>query len=276
MADLRLVDLRRVRVGIELDGRIAYYEGLNIRASGTKYANPLQNECSVTVTGLSMATRDRILTDSSPFAKSKTPRRLIIDAGRESYGFFRVFVGDITSAEPAPPPDVALTIKAKTENAQSMAVASVSAGALSRLSSISEQVAKQLGVGLRFEAQEKNIANWSFTGAAIRLVNRLAEMGGVSAFIDDDLLIVKDRAKALRGDMRILSLDSGLVGIPKASEKGVDVEFLIDQEAKLGGTLRLDSKMNKALNGDYRIDQLNFDISTHDDAFFYQAQCSRL
>ena len=76
--------------------------------------------------------------------------------------------------------------------------------------------------------------------------------------------------------MRILTLDSGLVGIPKATEKGLDVTFLIDRETRLGGTLRLDSKQNKALNGDYKIDQLKFDVATHDEPFFYQAQCSRL
>ena len=276
MSELQPVDLRRVRVGIELDNRIAYYEGLNIKASGTKYANPLQNDCDVTIMGLSMATRDRILTDASPFAKTKTPRRLILDVGRDSYGFFRVFVGDITSATPTSPPDVALNIKAKTENAQAMVVASISGGPISKLSSIAQQIAQQLGVGLLMEAQNKSIANWSYTGPALKLVKRLAEMGGVSAYIDDDLLVVKDAKAAVRGAMRILTLDSGLVGIPKATEKGLDVTFLIDRETRLGGTLRLDSKQNKALNGDYKIDQLKFDVATHDEPFFYQAQCSRL
>ena len=96
------------------------------------------------------------------------------------------------------------------------------------------------------------------------------------AFIDDDLLIVKDMGSVIRGAVRVLNLDSGLVGIPKATEKGLDVTFLIDRETKLGGMLRLDSRMNKALNGDYSIDQLKFDIATHEDPFFYQAQCTRL
>jgi hypothetical protein len=71
-------------------------------------------------------------------------------------------------------------------------------------------------------------------------------------------------------------MDSGLVGIPKATEKGLDVTFLIDRETRLGGLIRLDSRMNKPLNGDYVIDQLKFDVATHEDPFFYQAQCSRL
>ena len=270
------VDRRVIRVGIEIDGRINYYDGLRVKASGTKYANPLQNDCTVTISGLSMSVRDRLLTDTSPYNPSPTPRRLIIDAGRESYGTFRLFIGDITSAEPGPPPDVDLVIKAKTENAQAMNVAAVSFGATSRLSSIAQQTAKEIGVGLLFEAADKSIANWSFTGPALKLVRRLEEMGNVRAFIDDDLLIVKDMGSVIRGAVRVLNLDSGLVGIPKATEKGLDVTFLIDRETKLGGMLRLDSRMNKALNGDYSIDQLKFDIATHEDPFFYQAQCTRL
>lgn len=157
-----------------------------------------------------------------------------------------------------------------------MVVASISGGPISKLSSIAQQIAQQLGVGLLMEAQNKSIANWSYTGPALKLVKRLAEMGGVSAYIDDDLLVVKDAKAAVRGAMRILTLDSGLVGIPKATGKGLDVTFLIDRETRLGGTLRLDSKQNKALNGDYKIDQLKFDVATHDEPFFYQAQCSRL
>lgn len=270
------VDRRVIRVGIEIAGRINWYDGLRVKASGTKYANPLQNDCTLTISGLSMSVRDRILTDTSPYNPSPTPRRLIIDAGRESYGTFRLFIGDITSAEPGPPPDVDLVIKAKTENAQAMNVAAVSFGATSRLSNIAQQTAKEIGVGLLFEAADKSIANWSFTGPALKLVRRLEEMGGIRAFIDDDLLIVKNMGSVLRGAVRVLNLDSGLVGIPKATEKGLDVTFLIDRETKLGGMLRLDSRMNKALNGDYSIDQLKFDVATHEDSFFYQAQCTRL
>lgn len=270
------VDRRVIRVGIEIAGRINWYDGLRVKAAGTKYANPLQNDCSLTISGLSMAVRDRLLTDTSPYNPSPTPRRLIIDAGRESYGTFRLFIGDITSAEPGPPPDVDLVIKAKTENAQAMNVAAVSFGASARMSNIAQQVAKEIGVGLLFEAADKNVANWSFTGPALKLVRRLEEMGGVRAFIDDDLLIVKDAGSVIRGAVRVLNLDSGLVGIPKATEKGLDVTFLIDRETKLGGMLRLDSRMNKALNGDYSIDQLKFDVASHEDSFFYQAQCTRL
>lgn len=268
-------DLRRIRIGIEVSGQINWYEGLRVRATGTKYANPLQNECQVTLSGLKASVRDYILTETSPYNENRTPKRLIVEAGRVSTGLFRLFIGDIVSADPSSPPDVEITIKSKTQSVQAGNIVAIGAGALSKLSGISQRVADEIGIGLAFQALDKNIANFAFSGAAIKLVNKLQEMGGVRAFIDDDSLIVKDYDKALTGRTKIISQETGMVGVPKATEKGVDVTFLVDSESLLGGTLTLRSKFNKALSGDYVIDQLKFDIASHDDPFFYTATCTR-
>ena len=268
-------DLRRIRFGIEISGRINWYEGLRVRAGGTKFANAQQNECTLTVSGLSMSTRDHLLTETSPFNSNRTPKRLIIEVGRVSTALFRIFIGDIVSAEPSAPPDVDVIIKAKTQSAQAGNVVAIASGPISKLSAISQRVADEIGLGLDFQALDKNISNFSYTGAALKMVNLLQDSGGVRAFIDDETLIVKNYGSALDGRIRILGADTGMVGIPKATEKGLDVTFLIDSESLLGGMIRLDSKMNKSLNGDYVIDQLKFDVASHEDPFFYTATCSR-
>lgn len=268
-------DLRRIRFGIEISGQINWYEGLRVRASGTKFANAQQNECTLTVTGLSMTTRDHLLTETSPFNSNRTPKRLIIEVGRVSTALFRIFIGDIVSAEPSAPPDVDVIIKAKTQSAQAGNVVAIASGPISKLSAISQRVADEIGLGLDFQALDKNISNFSYTGAALKMVNLLQDSGGVRAFIDDETFIVKNYGSALSGRIRILGADTGMVGIPKATEKGLDVTFLIDSESLLGGMIRLDSKMNKSLNGDYVIDQLKFDVASHEDPFFYSATCSQ-
>ena len=268
-------DLRRVRFGVEISGRINWYEGLRVRAGGTKFANAQQNECTLTVSGLSMSTRDHLLTETSPFNSNRTPKRLMIEVGRVSTALFRIFIGDIVSAEPSAPPDVDVIIKAKTQSAQAGNVVAIASGPISKLSAISQRVADEIGLGLDFQALDKNISNFSYTGAALKMVNLLQDSGGVRAFIDDETLIVKNYGSALSGRIRILGADTGMVGIPKATEKGLDVTFLIDSESLLGGMIRLDSKMNKSLNGDYVIDQLKFDVASHEDPFFYTATCSR-
>lgn len=272
-----MIDLRRIRIGIEVDGGINWYEdqNMNVTASGTKYANPLQNDCTVVISGLSTATRDYILTETSPFNSNRTPKRLIVEAGRVSSGVFRLFVGDIISAEPGSPPDVNLTIKAKTQNAQAGNVLAVEGAASQKLSAIADRVAREIGVALDFVATDKNIANFSYTGAALKMIELLQQAGRVRAFIDDEVLIVKDYGKSHLGRIKILNQESGMVGIPKPTESGLDVQYIIDGESLLGGMIRIDSRMFKAVNGDYIIDELKFEVSSRGDAFFYTAKCSR-
>lgn len=272
------LDLRVIRIGVEVSGRIQWYDDprLNIKAAGTKYANPLQNDCTMTMSGLSQSTRDYLLTETSPFNDNRTPKRLIVQCGRISTGTFRLFVGDITSAEPGGPPDVNLTLKAKTQNAQAGNIISSSGGATSRLSALAAKIAQDIGVGLDFQAQDKNIASYAHTGAALRQVQKLQEAGGVTAYIDDDVLIVKNAGLPLPGRIQILNQNTGMVGVPKINEKGLSVQFLVGPETVLGGALRIESKFNKAANGDYVINQLAFDVQSHATPFFYTALCTRL
>lgn len=269
------MDLRRIRVGIEVGERLQWYEGLRISAGGKKYANPLQNECQIAITGLNTETRDYLLTETSPYNKNKQVRRIYLEVGRINSGLFSLFIGDIVSAEIDSPPDVTVTLSAKTSHHCSGKIISSSGGAIQKLSEIALAIANDCGVKLDFQATDKNIANWYYCGSALHQIERLQESGNVKAFIDDDTLFVKDDDKALKSRFRILNMNSGMIGIPKATESGLTVSHLIDSTSELGGMLRLDSKLNTSLNGDYIIEQLEFKVASHDADFTYTATCKR-
>lgn len=271
-----MIDLRRLRVSIEIEGKLNVYEGLNITASGTKYTNPLQNECSVVIIGLNNNTREYLLTEASPYNDNRKPKKIIVEAGRQSTGLHQVFIGDIISIDVSPPPEIALTIKAKTNNANGGKVVTFDGAPLMTNKEIAEKTAEENELKLDFQAIEKNIANFSFSGVASKMIEKIQEFADADAFVDDDTLIVKDRDKAIEGRKRKLNVNSGLVGVPKATEKGVEITYLVDGESDLGGQLELESKINPSLNGDYKIQQLKFSLATHNDNFFYSALCERL
>lgn len=275
MADSELY-LRRVRVGIEVSGQIKWYERLRVKITGTKYANPLQNDCNVVIQNLKRDTRDYIVTEASPFNTNPNPKRLIVEAGRISTGLTRIFIGDIVSAEPSSPPDIALTIRALTENSKSGKIVAKSAPAQSKLSNIAKAAAQDLGLTLEFQADDKNIGNYGHTGSSLKEVDKLQQAGGVSAYVDDGKLVVKNALAPLTGRMRVLNKRTGMVGIPKPTEKGLKVTFTIDSETVLGGGLRLESQINPAANGDYVITQLSFEIASHEQQFWYTALATRL
>lgn len=276
------IDPRVIRVSIEVNGVLKAYtadvttgRSLAVTASGTKYANPNQNECEVKITNLDRATHDYLLTETSPFNKNKTPKKLILEAGRVSTGLALVFQGDITSAVGTQPPDIVMALKCATGNFQKGNVVSKSAAGMTSLRSIAQGVAKDLGLSLVYEAKDKQIANYSFSGGALKQVNLLGDMGMVNAYVDDSKLIVKDYNVPLAGRTRELNLDTGMVGIPEFTEQGIKVKMLFDNQTVLGSGLNIVSKMNPAANGLYTVFKLGFELASRDTPFYYIAEATR-
>lgn len=268
-------DPRILRIGIEVDGRLRVYDDLWMSATISKFANPLQNEAEVKIANLTRDARDFLLTETSPFNQLKKPRKLFIEAGRKSIGAFALFQGDITEGTPSQPPDIILTLKAKTKQAAKGIVLAQAYGAREQLSTIAKGVADALGLALVFEAQDKAVANYSFTGGALKQVEKLGEAGRVNAYVDDDRLIVKDYNVPLAQATHVLSKSSGLIGVPELTEQGVKVKYLLDPKSQLGGEIELESEIYPAVNGKYVIYKLSYEVSNRDTPFYCIAECKR-
>jgi hypothetical protein len=269
------LDPRLLRIGIEIGGQLKLYEGLAMTASGTKYANANQNECEVKITNLDQATRDFLLTETSPFNKNKKRKILTVEAGRVSTGYALVFLGDITNAVGAQPPDITMTLKAATGDYAKGEIIATSQPGVAPLRNIAARVAQDLGLSLTFQAKPKQISNYSFTGSKVKQVEQLGAMGRVNAYIDDAALIVKDFNAPLALRTRELNLDTGLIGIPEFTEQGIKVKMLFDNQTTLGGGINLTSKLNPAANGKYAVFKLGFELASRDNPWYYVAECTR-
>lgn len=269
MAEL---DPRLLRIGIEVDGKIKQYDDLQISATGTKYANPNQNECEVKITNITRSTHDYLLSETSPFNLNRTPKKLIVYAGRVSTGDAIVFEGDITNAVGSQPPDITVSIKAKTGNFQKGNIVGKNAAANSKLSSIAAGVASDLGVRLNFQATDKSIANYSHSGAALKQVDKLGTAGLVNAYINNGELVVKDLHIPLKNRSRILNIDTGMIGIPEFTEQGIKVKMLFDNQTDLGYGLEIRSIMNPSANGDYVVYKMSFELTNRDVPFYLVAE----
>ncbi|MDR2093033.1 MAG: hypothetical protein LBP58_06940 [Azoarcus sp.] len=267
-------DPRIVRLGIEVGGKLKTYEGLALTASGSKSANALQGEATIKVMNLDRDTRDFLLTETSPYNRNRRRKQVFLDAGRLSTGTMRIFQGDITSATISQPPDIAMTLKARTCNFFKGELVAKS-HPTTNLSAIARNVANDLGLELVFEATDKKIANFSFTGPALGQLDQLGAAGNVDSFIDGDTLVIKDKAAPLKNVSRTLSEDSGLIGIPEVTDRGVKITMLLASGVRLGGRIDLQSRMYKALSGSYTIYKLSFEIASRDTPFYWIAECWR-
>ncbi len=270
------LDRRLVKIGIEIDGVTREYTNLAITGVGTKYANPLQNESEITIDNLDKNTQDYILTETSPYTLNKTQKIVTLYAGRESYGYTKIYSGNIITANISQPPDLRITLKCLTGNFYKGQIIGINQPGQASLSQISKQIAQDLNVPLLFQAKDKNIANYTYSGSSLNQIDYLANTGNINVFLDDGILVVKDAAVPLTGSLRELNAQNGMIGIPEFTEQGIRVTFLIDNITRLGGGLRLVSQIYPAINGDYYIYKLGFNIANRDNPFYYIAEGARL
>lgn len=277
MAAPRQIDPRIVKVTLEVNGQLKTYASpLFITANGMKYANALQNECDVVLNNLDRETQDYILTETSPYNLNRTPKTIRVEAGRQSYGTSLIYQGNIVTSSVTQPPDVGVTLKCLTGNFIKGNVITRNQPGSASLNQISQQINQDLGTILNFSATNKNIANYAFAGSALNQVAALNAMGGISAYVDDGVLVVKNLYDPRPGPLKIISASTGMIGIPEFTEQGLKVKFLIDNQTTLGGLARVISQQYPAANGDYVIYKLGFQISTRETPFYYIAEMLRI
>jgi len=270
------LDPRIVIIGITVNGQVKSYNRLSITATGMKYANANQNEAEVTLYNLDKTTQDYILTETSAFNLNRTPKLLTIDAGRQSYGTTRVYEGNIISSKITQPPDTGILLKCLTGNFQKGNIIARSQAGKASLSTIAGAIASDLNLKLNFQANNRTVSNYSFSGASLKQVDALGNMGSVDAYVDNGILVVKEKNLPLSNTLKFVDLENGMIGIPDITEQGLKVKFLLDNNTVLGGLLRVRSQVYSAVNGDYIIYKLGFEISTREVPFYYIAECKRL
>ena len=271
------LDPRIIKISIGVNGRLKTYSSpMNLRATGTKYANALQNECTVILSNLDKPTQDFILTETSPYVLNRTPKLVIVEAGRVSTGTTVIYRGNVTKAVVSQPPDVSVTLNCLTGNFLKGNIITRNYGALTPLETICRGVSQDTDTILNFQATNQNVGNYSHGGGALNQVELLNGMGGVNAFIDDNQLIVKNSMVPLTGIVRILSARTGMIGIPEFTEQGIKVKMLLDNQTRLGSGLRIISEQYPAANGDYVIYKLGFDVASRDVPFYYTAEAARV
>lgn len=263
---------RLIKLTITVNNVANSYQNLMIMARGMKYANPLQNECEVTIYNLDRTTQDYILSETSPYNQNKTPKTITLEAGRQSYGFNKIYVGNIVMANPSQPPDIGITLKCLTGNYLKGSFTSRAQPGMASIKQICQQVAADLKNNLIFQAKNPNVANASYNGPTLQQVDQLQSFGGLNVYIDNDNLVVKNANTPLNGVFKVVSADTGMIGIPEMTERGVRVKFLLDNTTILGGGMQVQSKQYPAANGNYIIYKLGFEISNRDTPFYWLAE----
>lgn len=273
MAEL---DNRLLRVSVDVRGRRESYEDVAITVSGTKYANTNQGECNISIANLRKETTDYILSETAPFRRNRTNIPILVEAGRDSTGFSTVYVGSIFRSSISQPPDSVMSMRCLNLQFNSGQVVSKTMPAQTSVADIARSIADDLGLSMIFEADEKQIANYSFTGAANKQLERLEEMGNFDVFTDNQQMFVKNRGQTLIGRTRDVNIDNGLIGVPTLTETGARLTLLYDANTVVGGRANLVSAQYPGSSGQYSIYKIDYELTNRDVPFYNVAHCIRI
>lgn len=269
-----MLDGRVLKIGIEINGQMKFYESAAATAKIVKTSDGKQNSCQITLDNLLLETIDYLVTETSPWNPNQKPKLITVMAGRQSTGVETIYNGDVVLAEPSMPPDRRLTMKALTQNGAKYKWASRSSPKTTQFSELCKGVAKDYDLTLRFEAKDKTVANYVYNGPVGKQIQKLEQVGDVDCFIDDDFLVVKDLGKGMKGEVRVISSATGMIGNPVLDDKGVKVRMLFDPSIKLGQQIEIQSSVNKAANGQYVIYNWAASLATHENDWYLDLSCN--
>lgn len=247
---------------------------------------------------LSKTVRERLLSrftawkkrivESTPESQNDAPIGIEIKAGyksppaisttqtvnKENSEISTVFKGQIALVEPiSGPPDIATRITAFTRQVDRSSFKSMQSPARTTLRGFVEWINSQLKLDQApvIDTIKENEVLLNPGTSMVNLQSLVVFLQGlygadVYAYIDDGQLIVKDAWKIV--DRNSIPELNEFVDTPLWNEYGVTFRNLYDPRIKLAGGVKLKSVLNPAVNGDYVIYIIEYQLTSRDVPFY--------
>ena len=267
--------LLEIKVGEEVIA--SYDEKFYMVASGTRYSNGNFGECALRIDNISKTTRDYLISKTTPWAKDRQNAIISLNVGRESYGTFQLFTGNMIAGSITQPPDIGIIFHSSTGAAALGQVNAFSANPKTSFQAICQQVADNISaawgspVTLSFQSKfgSKIIGNYTFTGGITDQVHLLAQLADVDAYIENNTLVIRDIGVPRKDAPIEINVNTGMIGIPEITEIGLRVRVLITNNILLGSPVRVTSAQNAVANGLFYVVRQYFEVASREAPFYW-------
>lgn len=267
-------DARLIEVDIVLPMQtLTISQDFAIYANGQKFFGTNAAVCECRIFNLTPSQRNQIITLASPLKKPRTKVLMNLKVGRMSSGLALLYTGQVILADVMQPPDIGIVLRSLANNFLTGQIENVQYGANTPVSEIAAGTAKSGGWVLNNQCSNKFINNFSYTGTPLDGVDKLNQLGEVQACVDNGTLILTDADKAVSGEPYALNINTGMVGIPQVTDQGVTVRMMINNTVQIGGSVTVQSTTNPAANGTYKIMQIEYEVASRDNPFWYTLVC---
>ena len=224
-----------------------------------KTGAPDFGKANVTIYGLPLDIMEQLST------LSMKPNYYAKNVIRIMAGMTQVFCGTITkaSADFSGAPEVKLSIESQTAFFGSITAQSDSVvnGSQSAASFIEQQV-KKAGFSFKNEGVTGQVQNSVYQGSPIEQARQCAREIGAELVLDDDKAVLIGNGASRKGHAPLLKKDTGLIGYPKLTQKGVDVTCIYNPALQFAGAFKLESIVPKA-SGEWRITKLTHTLEAN-------------
>ena len=232
-------------------------DGLNIRFNVQKFRGQLQGLARISICNLEKSDLEYLTTYMSPWVEVQKQKRIQLFAGYEGKTGL-IFSGDIIKAIPTVPPDVWLNCEAMGGYYNNLLVESFTINGPIAIGDVCQIAASKLGVSFVSRASAdvfgRKIDSFCHTGGLNKCLKKINELGLCCAWIENETLFIDDlepNKPAEGAPVRLISEDSGMVGIPEPGPIGVDLSILMDPSINLGDPIELKSKIIPSASGIY-------------------------
>lgn len=190
---------------------------------------------------------------------------LNIFAGDDVDGFHEVYKGTITkaSADFNGAPDIKFSIESQMGFFGSVTAQgeNVVSGSQPVANFIKAQATK---AGLTFENQgvTASVKNAVFSGSPIEQARQAANQVGAELVIDDGKAYLIKNGASRKGNVPILSAETGLLGYPVMAQNGIELKAIFNPDFRFAGLIEIKSQVPK-VSGQWRIIKLSHSLSSN-------------
>lgn len=255
-----------------------------------KTLKPLPNTCTLKVYNLSPTQRAAIaeLAPSGKTSAAVTGVPVLIEAGYQTTDAAQIFLGDLRCASSERPPNSAdwiTTIETgDSEKAHQAARVNVTIGPKASADTALRAIVKALGVGdgnvtatvakLRASGVTQMLTNgMTLSGSAAFHMTNFCKSADLEWSVQDGVLQILDRDKAMSSFAMRLSSDTGLLESPTVDHKGfMSCKALLNPMIRPGVLLTIESAQVK---GTYRAEKCTYEGDSHDTPWWVTSEGKR-
>jgi hypothetical protein len=285
---------RMLRVTFNLpSGDIQFDESLNINVNIVKEALAVQSHATIEISNMASSVRQALMSNLTAFDIRRIQEggkvhyiNVTIEAGYENPVQFggnsltRIFKGQVIMCSlTGTPPDITVRLECATNQINKTVDNTRYTADGKTLKEFVYWAGAQMGfeenlISCHTDYDDQEINNVGTTTAeagALMTYLETLQWPNLAVYVDDDLLIVKNRYDII--DQNNVIIINQFVGIPSWDEWGTDFTAMFNPNVRLSQGVQLVSVMNPGVNGKYVVMHLEHQLSSRDTPFYMKITC---